>query len=1354
MAITSSTTALIMSSPVNWRHLFLFSLIFWSISSQIVSMWILLMLNGFTLSSGFTLTTKKPINSNHDSRHLPRGWFGAIPDDDASNHNNDDNDEVALVVENVDPSEEAKKDEKDHFFHDNQTPSSVPSDKSNIDGQSSDVSVDFSHSFSPTNPSIDSHFSTSLPTSSTKQTFSFENSSDDWVTTDLVYNNSDENENEVDQQNKVNEEDGFMIRGSSETQEEATAFDKHFCACKNETTHSWDHVEISCKCFGETIVDIPNHLTKGVAKLSMISTGIQTLVQNAFHSYSASLKDLYLESVKKLRWIEPGAFNNLPFLRTVYIKQAPLLKFIHDGVFFGSFPKFQVLKIIQSGLEVLPSMKYFETKGIISLLDFDSNRLKNISSASIRVRASNMILDYNSIEKVYSYAFLGSHIAKLSLKGNRRLVTIDDEAFVGLRNLAKLDLSETSITRLPTKGLEEVEVIKIVDTFTLKVFPSVFNFKNLKEAQLTYPYHCCAFKFPATHDPKEFASRVFEERRNCRQGTSGSTVLSTPSSTTTVATTSTTLLTSLHSLNLINNYELKSNGDLIGSYWKFIGDGIKHYTRRLNSLLSDNNFIGSINSQKSIESSSLLFSDNIISEDEQDENEDNNNENNEKDKIDDDNGARDKMRREMKNHLDDSVRFNSSSIINSNSLPNGEYITTTLSPLMDQSIFGKLIVSPSDAIDQKVNSSSIDILAGALNPQSPGFGQVQPSIFELPNEQLKHSEGDFIGQFHPTAASVLPEKPIHAFCGEYAQIFRDIKCSPEPDAFNPCEDVMGNLMLRIADWIISIAAVLGNLAVMVVLMSGRFKMNVSKFLMCNLAFADFCMGIYLLIIAIIDIHTVGVYFNYAIDWQHGLGCMITGFITVFASELSIITLTVITLERWYAITHAIHLHRRLKLNLAVKTMIGGWIYSLLMASLPLFGISGYSKTSICLPMENKDTVDIIYLITLLSFNALAFLLITACYGKMYHAVASQHGRITANDQTIAKRMALLALTDFACWAPIAFFGLTAVAGYPLINLTNSKILLVFFYPLNSCANPFLYAILTKQYRRDFFILISRYGLCRGSAARYKGTSNNCKHRRKGSCKKGRFCQVAYDCRTDRHKCKRCRHCLHSNTSSEENSSRSVIYSAIELYPDSSVSGDSVHEVLKMGHVICDDKQQSCSHHHHHYHHHYHHHKSNKESKKFPNHRPISQTTIIYSDDESNSSISLKKSPLIIKNGKELRRLPSSERDEVLRKMLGDSTLAPTTAGKNVVPSVWTTSNSCTSIHKSHKNCTSWIQRDSSSGEKSSAGNNNSSSNGTAIEIIKREKRCYCCKHCKRIPIENGSFVLSSHSNSAADDTEI
>lgn len=97
----------------------------------------------------------------------------------------------------------------------------------------------------------------------------------------------------------------------------------------------------------------------------------------------------------------------------------------------------------------------------------------------------------------------------------------------------------------------------------------------------------------------------------------------------------------------------------------------------------------------------------------------------------------------------------------------------------------------------------------------------------------------------------------------------NVKCFPEPDALNPCEDVMGNVVLRVSVWIVVVMAVLGNLAVLVVLMSSRFTMTVSKFLMCNLAFADLMMGIYLLLIALIDMHTIGVYFNHALDWQEG-----------------------------------------------------------------------------------------------------------------------------------------------------------------------------------------------------------------------------------------------------------------------------------------------------------------------------------------------------------------------------------------------------------------------------------------------------------------------------------------------------
>ena len=118
----------------------------------------------------------------------------------------------------------------------------------------------------------------------------------------------------------------------------------------------------------------------------------------------------------------------------------------------------------------------------------------------------------------------------------------------------------------------------------------------------------------------------------------------------------------------------------------------------------------------------------------------------------------------------------------------------------------------------------------------------------------------------------------------------------------------------------------------------------------------------------------------------GPGCQIAGFLTVFSSELSVLTLTVITLERWYAITYAIHLNRRLHLGAAARVMAACWVYAALAATAPLIGISGYSKTSICLPMESNDVIDVIYLICLLVFKGLAFLLICICYLKMYLSI--------------------------------------------------------------------------------------------------------------------------------------------------------------------------------------------------------------------------------------------------------------------------------------------------------------------------------------------------------------------------------
>ncbi|CAN8202979.1 unnamed protein product [Coccothraustes coccothraustes] len=325
-----------------------------------------------------------------------------------------------------------------------------------------------------------------------------------------------------------------------------------------------------------------------------------------------------------------------------------------------------------------------------------------------------------------------------------------------------------------------------------------------------------------------------------------------------------------------------------------------------------------------------------------------------------------------------------------------------------------------------------------------------------------------------------------------------LRCTPEPDAFNPCEDILGYSFLRVLIWFINILAIVGNFTVLLVLLTSHYKLTVPRFLMCNLSFADFCMGLYLLLIASVDAQTSGQYYNHAIDWQTGGGCSTAGFFTVFASELSVYTLTVITLERWHTITYAMQLDRKLRLRHAVPIMLGGWLFSIGIALLPLFGVSSYMKVSICLPMDIETGLSQAYILLILVLNVVAFIVICACYIKIYIAVQNPELVAANKDTKVAKRMAILIFTDFTCMAPISFFAISAAFKVPLITVTNSKILLVLFYPVNSCANPFLYAIFTKAFRRDFFLLMSKLGCCKSRAELYRmnyfsAYNSNCKN---------------------------------------------------------------------------------------------------------------------------------------------------------------------------------------------------------------------------------------------------------------------
>jgi hypothetical protein len=313
---------------------------------------------------------------------------------------------------------------------------------------------------------------------------------------------------------------------------------------------------------------------------------------------------------------------------------------------------------------------------------------------------------------------------------------------------------------------------------------------------------------------------------------------------------------------------------------------------------------------------------------------------------------------------------------------------------------------------------------------------------------------------------------------------------PANDPFNPCVDIIDSNVLRVGIWAVIIFSIGGNVLVITVtsfyfisrFIKHRKKPQLMYYLYLNLAFADLFMGIYQLTIAIVDLDTIGEYSLHAINWQTGPGCRFAGFCAVLSSLLSVFTLLVITLERVYTIKFAIQ-HKRLKKRYVAMIVLVGWIVTIILAVLPMFGVSDYGRVSICLPFETRDPIDKVYIAFLLIITGIATFIITLSYVFLFYLVSCSrlrrnlHGSLTGREEMkLALRMSLLVVSDFACWAPIAFFGLTAVFDAPLIGVKEANILIIFVLPINSCLNPILYSLSTRKFRHILISMFKRCGL--------------------------------------------------------------------------------------------------------------------------------------------------------------------------------------------------------------------------------------------------------------------------------------
>lgn len=102
----------------------------------------------------------------------------------------------------------------------------------------------------------------------------------------------------------------------------------------------------------------------------------------------------------------------------------------------------------------------------------------------------------------------------------------------------------------------------------------------------------------------------------------------------------------------------------------------------------------------------------------------------------------------------------------------------------------------------------------------------------------------------------------------------------------------------------------------------------------NLAISDFLMGIYLMIIGFQDYRYRNTYSITAYDWITSWECVAVGVLAMISSEVSLLILTFISIERFLLIADPFGGHRKLTTQNVFLCLFTIWMIGILIAIIP------------------------------------------------------------------------------------------------------------------------------------------------------------------------------------------------------------------------------------------------------------------------------------------------------------------------------------------------------------------------------------------------------------------------------------
>nr|XP_009675623.1 PREDICTED: relaxin receptor 1-like [Struthio camelus australis] len=300
-------------------------------------------------------------------------------------------------------------------------------------------------------------------------------------------------------------------------------------------------------------------------------------------------------------------------------------------------------------------------------------------------------------------------------------------------------------------------------------------------------------------------------------------------------------------------------------------------------------------------------------------------------------------------------------------------------------------------------------------------------------------------------------------------------CKPNTDGISSFENLLANIILRVFVWVIACITCFGNL--FVICMRSFIVTENSEHTMAikSLCCADCLMGIYLFVIGAFDLKYSGEYNKHAQVWMASLQCQLVGSLAMLSSEVSVLLLTYVTLEKYFSIVFPFS-HYRAGKKQTISMLVIIWLLGLSLSIVPLwckdsFG-NYYGRNGVCFPLQSdvserpsaRGYSTGIYL----GLNLVAFITIVFAYTSMFysiHITASKTAErsVYSREVAIAKRFFFIVFTDALCWIPIFLLKLLSLLQVEIPGTITSWVV-IFILPINSALNPILYTITTTSFQ--------------------------------------------------------------------------------------------------------------------------------------------------------------------------------------------------------------------------------------------------------------------------------------------------